>query len=323
MINAQQKLLVSIGLPTYNRAHCITHALDALLCQTYQNFELIISDNASDDSTRQICEAYAKKDTRIKYFRQKENMGFMKNFLFVLHEARGEYFIWVADDDWWAPNYLEALTKALLENPSYGVSMCSFQRILENGTIYDEFLLKGAYDVTFDKPFTLYKKLFCSGAPLNHFIYGLFRRELLLRLLRHPMPECPSWEKIFISELALVTPFYCVPAMLRFNQRRRKTPQSAKIRYHPIRYPGDAPKPVWFLPTAYTKLLARSFVRIIKSSAVPMKRKLSVIVPLLSVIWSQRQRFIGFSLRDFERFWHNRKPKKWNFDNFNASDKVK
>lgn len=64
--------LVSIGLPTFNRSKSLERALDSLLAQTYVNFELIISDNASTDSTESICREYARKDKRIKYFRQKK-----------------------------------------------------------------------------------------------------------------------------------------------------------------------------------------------------------------------------------------------------------
>ena len=80
--------LVSIGMSVYNGEKYIRQTLNSLLNQTYKNFELIISDNASTDETKKICEEYAKREKKIKYIRQKENMGATYNFKFVLEQAK-------------------------------------------------------------------------------------------------------------------------------------------------------------------------------------------------------------------------------------------
>lgn len=90
---------VSIGMPVFNAEKYLQNSLDALLSQTYSNFELIISDNASLDKTKEICEQYAKNDKRIKYILQTENIGVTKNFQFVFDQAVGQYFMWAAADD--------------------------------------------------------------------------------------------------------------------------------------------------------------------------------------------------------------------------------
>jgi glycosyltransferase involved in cell wall biosynthesis len=101
---------VSIGMPVYNGADFIRRALDSVMGQTLTDFELIISDNASDDRTEIICREYAAKDARISYFRQKTNIGGTDNFLFVLNKAKSLYFSFLAHDDWWAGrNYLQKL----------------------------------------------------------------------------------------------------------------------------------------------------------------------------------------------------------------------
>ena len=96
----------SIGMPVYNGEEFIRKRLDNILSQTFSDFELIISDD-STDSTPQICKEYAKKDSRIRYIHQEKNHGVWKNYFFVLKEAKGEYFSWVAVDDLWMPNFLE------------------------------------------------------------------------------------------------------------------------------------------------------------------------------------------------------------------------
>jgi len=102
---------VSIGMPVYNGAKYIREALDSLLAQTFVDFELIISDNASTDSTPDICREYVGLDARIRYVRQHENLGAAENFKFVLSEAKGACFMWAAHDDEWMEDYL---TEAML-----------------------------------------------------------------------------------------------------------------------------------------------------------------------------------------------------------------
>ena len=100
---------ISIGLPVCNGAKYIREALDSLLAQTFIDFELIISDNASIDATQVICEEYARRDPRIRYVRQRENRGALANFQFVLDQAEGEFFMWAAADDVWDKNWIETI----------------------------------------------------------------------------------------------------------------------------------------------------------------------------------------------------------------------
>lgn len=106
-----RKPTVSIGMPVYNGSKYIREALDSLLAQTFADFELIISDNASTDATQSICEEYERRDPRVRYVRQAENKGAVANFQFVLDQAHGELFMWAAYDDLWAPDFLmDAMT---------------------------------------------------------------------------------------------------------------------------------------------------------------------------------------------------------------------
>src|SRR3972149_8539793 len=90
---------VSVGLPVFNGEQFLRQALDSVLAQTYPGFELIISDNASTDRTQDICEAYATRDKRIQYYRQSKNVGGGRNYNFVFEVSNGEYFKWLAHDD--------------------------------------------------------------------------------------------------------------------------------------------------------------------------------------------------------------------------------
>lgn len=108
---------VSIGLPVFNGEEYIRESIDSLLSQTFKDFELIISDNASSDATEKICRDYEAKDKRIKYFRQTENIGSVKNFTFVREKgAQSKYFMWAAHDDYWDKNWLEVLLANIKPN---------------------------------------------------------------------------------------------------------------------------------------------------------------------------------------------------------------
>jgi glycosyltransferase involved in cell wall biosynthesis len=125
-VMAQALPRVSIGMPVYNGAQYIREALDSLLAQTFTDFELIISDNASTDNTQAICEEYARRDSRIRYVRQSENIGATSNFSFVLNQARSDLFMWAAHDDLWAPDFLMDGVK-LLANADVNFVFPSFE----------------------------------------------------------------------------------------------------------------------------------------------------------------------------------------------------
>lgn len=104
---------VTIGLPVYNGAEHIAEALDSLLAQSFTDFEILVSDNASSDATAEIVDAYASRDARVSLHRQPENIGAAGNYEWVLRQARGRYFMWAAHDDGWAENWLDVLVSSI------------------------------------------------------------------------------------------------------------------------------------------------------------------------------------------------------------------
>ena len=113
---------VSIGLPVFNGENTLEQTIDSLLKQSIVDFELIISDNYSTDATGEICRSFAAVDRRVRYIRQKSNIGMYANLSFVLKQARGEYFMWSACDDLRSHDFLEHNLAFLEENPSYVAS---------------------------------------------------------------------------------------------------------------------------------------------------------------------------------------------------------
>ena len=168
---------VSIGMPVYNGGATIRKALDSLLAQSFQNFEIIISDNASTDGTEAICLEYAAKDKRLQYFRQKKNQGPIANFQFVLDKAVGEYFMWAADDDIKSSNFIKENLLFLEANHDYvaSVSPVKFEGHKFNEVAMGDFSLDDdASDLRMLKFFT---KWHANGR-----YYSLIRRSVLLGL---------------------------------------------------------------------------------------------------------------------------------------------
>jgi glycosyltransferase involved in cell wall biosynthesis len=130
--------LVSVGIPTYNRPAGLRRVLECITTQTYQNLEIIVSDNASSDSqVEKIALEFASRDGRIKYYRQEENRGAGCNFKFVLEQARGEYFIWAADDDCISENYISTLLTLLIQNRHLALAGAKVVNIESNGALTD------------------------------------------------------------------------------------------------------------------------------------------------------------------------------------------
>jgi glycosyltransferase involved in cell wall biosynthesis len=112
-----QKPKVSIGMPVYNGEKYLEEALRSLLDQDYTDFELIIADNASTDTTEGIASYYALRDARIRYYRNPTNVGAGPNFRLVLSLARGEYFKWACADDVHYPGHLARCVEVLAAAP--------------------------------------------------------------------------------------------------------------------------------------------------------------------------------------------------------------
>ncbi|MBD2326480.1 glycosyltransferase family 2 protein [Alkalinema sp. FACHB-956] len=111
-------------------------ALDSILAQTLPDFEIIISDNASTDSTQMICERYADQDSRIRYYRAPENRGPGWNLQRVAELATGEYFKWQAHDDLLDPNFLEKCVEVLDRDPSVVLCHCYTSHVDDQGSVY-------------------------------------------------------------------------------------------------------------------------------------------------------------------------------------------
>lgn len=230
---------MTIGMPVFNGERYLESAVISILDQTYRDFQLVISDNGSTDQTREICEAYAASEPRIRYFRHEKNLGAAHNYNRVFDLSRGRYFKWAAHDDLCGPEFLERCVEVLESNSSVVLCYPRTHLIDERGLFID------VYDDDLDlksqrahERFRQFHERYRHPAKCNP-IFGLIRASALQDTQR--IGRFISSDMILLGELSLLGQFVEIPARL-FSRRDH--------RYRSVRaLPGHAARALWFDPT--------------------------------------------------------------------------
>jgi glycosyltransferase involved in cell wall biosynthesis/O-antigen/teichoic acid export membrane protein len=218
--------LVSIGMPTYNRAHFLAQAIDSVLAQAYSNFEIIISDNASPDNTEAICREYVRRDPRIRYMRQESNVGPARNFEEVLRPARGEYFAWLADDDWLERSFIQTLLSELAAHPDAVLCTPGIREVDADGKALRDLLLERIYpNVPWEKARFAFFENPSSSVYMS--VYGLYRTSIL-KVVGTPQGATrrnlvTSSETPFLARLATVGRIIAIPDVLKYCRRHENS----------------------------------------------------------------------------------------------------
>lgn len=201
---------VSVGMPVYNGEQFVGEAIDAILAQTFADFELVVSDNASTDGTAEICREAARRDPRVRYVRADENRGAAWNYNNAFLASTGGLFRWAAHDDLCAPTHLERCVQALAEAGPRVV--CAYPR----AQVVDE---QGRWRADYDEPLDLsdpspHVRLAQITKHLvkGNLLFGLVRRDALARTRLHGAYATGDW--VLIAELALQGPYVEVPERL-------------------------------------------------------------------------------------------------------------
>lgn len=168
---------ICIGLPVRNGARYLRQALESILAQSHDDFRLLISDNASTDTTAEICREYADRDPRIRYFRQGHNIGASLNFNRVFQPGDAPYFKWAAHDDVLLPDYLRRCVELLEHDPGLAIAHSRSLRIDADGRVigdYDDELRLAAA-----RPSERFRRMLW----VDHFteVFGLMRSRLIAR----------------------------------------------------------------------------------------------------------------------------------------------
>tara|TARA_B100000315_G_scaffold214035_1_gene212322 strand:+ start:1018 stop:1884 length:867 start_codon:yes stop_codon:yes gene_type:complete len=193
---------VSIGMPVYNNSRYISEAIDSILNQSFTNFNLYISDNYSSDGTSDICQAYAKNDIRIKYYKNDENLGAAANFhkALVLGTTDScDYFIFARSEAILAPKLLEEMVNNLERNTGAVLAYPRTVWIDENGKPIENkpvaFYDTMGYDVGMRIAMVLWTKPFQ--------IYGLIRSQFVKGFISRKWWQIIGYDHVFLLELTL------------------------------------------------------------------------------------------------------------------------
>jgi glycosyltransferase involved in cell wall biosynthesis len=168
--------LVSVGMPVRNCESTLDRAIKSILSQSHEKLELIISDNASTDKTREICERYQMLDSRIVYIRHDINIGPTKNFAYTLKESKGKYFTWAAGDDAKELNFLKVNLDILENNQNAVASMGAIR--FEKDQVLGDLICVGEFN---GSPIAKLRKYFEICNYSQGLIYSLMRREEINR----------------------------------------------------------------------------------------------------------------------------------------------
>ncbi len=198
-------------MPVYNGERYLEEALESILGQSFEDFELVISDNASTDRTGEICRAHADKDERIRYFCMEQNLGVIQNFNTVFRLSTGEYFKWAAADDVCGPDYLKRAVEILDTDPSVVLVWAKTAGIDERGdpvALPNEISdLNSPKSVYSPDPAVRFRRLLRNVWWVDGPFYGVMRSRALADT-RWLHPQHMSGDQILLSELSLKGRFF-------------------------------------------------------------------------------------------------------------------
>jgi glycosyltransferase involved in cell wall biosynthesis len=234
----ENKPLVSIGLPVYNGEKYLKQSIDSILDQTFTDFELIISDNASTDSTPEICHKVVTQDARVRYQRNTTNIGGANNANLTFKMARGKYFRWAAHDDICAPELLQKCVGALDLDPGVVIAYPMTWSMDEMGKVFN---VSSHIHAVSQKPHERFRKIACADDACEE-IYGVMRADILRKT--RLLGSYTSSDRVLLTELSLYGQFSEVPEPLFYK------------RYHPGNVFLDwRARMAWFDPRLMGKIV--------------------------------------------------------------------
>jgi glycosyltransferase involved in cell wall biosynthesis len=230
---------VTVGVPVFNGERFLASTLDSLLEQTFTDFQIIVSDNASTDRTSEIAQEYSRRDPRVRVVSSAQNRGAARNYNHVFRMADTEYFRWSPADDLSDPGYLEAGIEVLDRHSDVVLAYGKTLLIDEEGAVISEY--DDRLNLTEDRPSDRFVH-FVENIGLCNAMYGLMRTEVVRRV--RPMGSYVGSDLPWQAELSLHGKFFEIPQRLF---RRRLHPAASKNLTHEDRvrfYNPEAPRSI-------------------------------------------------------------------------------
>ncbi len=278
---------ISIGIPAYNSATTISASIESLLGQTFGDFELIVSDNASTDSTRAVVERLAQQDRRIRYVRQPENIGANRNYSYVAQVARGEYFKWASSSDLCAPDFLEKCLKSLEQNADADAVLAAPRTRLFAGNPADATNYAHDIEILDSTPVARLKKL-TSSLQLNNALNGLIRMSALNRTrLIDPYYRA---DEVLIGQLAMLGKIILVDEYLYYRRMEIATATALQdpVAWRKHHYPKLSARVLFQTWKRYT-----GWLRACMRTPMSFSERAQVLNYLLHMCYWERRSFLN------------------------------
>jgi glycosyltransferase involved in cell wall biosynthesis len=240
-MNAEQYEL-TIGLPVYNGERFLIQAIESIMNQSYQDFNVIISDNGSTDGTQNICENFEQMDKRISYHRYNNNKGAAWNFNNVFRLSNSNYFKWAAADDYCSPDLFEKCINELKSDDSISLAFGKIINVNENGD--ESFEMQYSELIHHDDPVKRFNYMINLN-PSCMAVFGIFRSSLLQRSAL--IGNYPSSDKNLIAQISLAGKLHEIPDS--FFYRRVHFDKSCSV------YPSEYSRSEWFDPVLDGKVV--------------------------------------------------------------------
>lgn len=278
---------VTVGMPAYNAAEWIDAAIESILGQSFRDFELIISDNASTDATLAICQRYASADARIRVVANAQNIGANKNYFAVLRAARGRYFKWASSNDVCAPTFIEKCVAALERDPSAVLAVprtWSFEQSPADAGPYERDI-----DLLATAPAARFITM-QSAIGLNNALNGVIRCDALARV--SPVGTFTGADMVLMSELALLGKWLLLEDRLFYRRMSSSTASTLKSKQDAERH--IAPTPLRWQRWRYQFALLRA-TRLVRFASRDWFQAMNYA--LRSFVWA-RSSLAGEALRE-------------------------
>lgn len=214
--------LVSIGMTVYNAHPFVAETLESLLAQDYPQLEICISDNASSDGSSEICQRYAAGDARIRYARNEENLGAVRNWNRALELSSGQYFMWASDHDLWDASYISRAVEVLERRPQTVLVYPHVTLIDEHGDTIE--VLADQLETTNLKAADRYARILWK-LKRCHMIHGVMRGDVLREL--NGFPNVWSMDMPLLGALTLYGEFAQLDEYLYYRRENRPIARSS------------------------------------------------------------------------------------------------
>ncbi len=302
MSAAGSEPLVSVGMPVYNGEDHIEKALESLLGQDYTNLEIVISDNASTDATRRICDEYAAKDPRIRYHQNPANLGMVRNFNKVFQLAAGPYFMWAAHNDVWERSFVSQCVEVLDRSPSVVVCYTHARLMSDSGESIDFSFPSFDTDAPgMDRISRFHVHIW--GITYPYPLRGLMRSSALRRtsLFRDTLGA----DLVLLTELSLLGAFAYIPSLLFHNRLPTHDDWLDQLETFTTRI-GKPVGTKWSALYWYAQLVWSQIQAV--TAHVPGYRGRAVLVPSVLLCTLVKYRWLATSLLELSR---TRQGERW------------